>query len=74
MRLHTVYFPDQEWAAVQTEAKRQEVSAAYLIRRCLSVYIAGTVLHRSTRMSRETSAATVKIKHRVLKGPAAPAK
>ena len=39
MRLHSMDFPDGQSDAIQQEAKRQGIAAAYLIRRVMDVYL-----------------------------------
>jgi hypothetical protein len=51
MKLHTVLFPEDTWAAVKAEANRQRISASYLIRRELTLYIAKRVSHEPAPVS-----------------------
>ena len=53
MRLHSMDFPDGQSDAIQQEAKRQGIAAAYLIRRVMDIYLDQAFSHNSLPVSSE---------------------
>jgi len=51
MRLHSMLFPDPQWETIQQEAKRQDTTASYLVRRVMDVYLDRTASYRSAPSS-----------------------